>query len=236
MPMNEKQRPQPDLQAESDRGQQQPRRPRRVFLEQEQRAGVERRQRFAERVDAAAPTGVHDGGARTIHRAPSLSLQPAAEIGVFPVQEEVLVHAADLIERAAPDEHTGARHPVDVERLDPSVERRQVVPRQRIVREAARQPRAAAGNRGRQPWKPSCGALHAAVGVEDLGRHDGRICPRQHVRHRFADGIGAGNAIRIQQQEERRPRCPDPQVDAGGEALVRRSLDQHGPRKAAADF
>ena len=88
-----------------------------VLAIEAERAVVERLERGIGRMPAAARADVHrDCLGTNIVRHPAC-LQPAAEIGVFPVQEEPLVESTDRVERLSPDAHAGAGYPVDLDRL-----------------------------------------------------------------------------------------------------------------------
>ena len=78
---------------------------------------MKRDQRCSSGLRAAAAREVRDRDGRDLDREPAPLLQSEAEIGIFPIQKELLIHAADRFERGAPDHHAGARDPVDLNRI-----------------------------------------------------------------------------------------------------------------------
>src|SRR3954452_5226025 len=99
----------------------------------------------------AAPTAhMRQRRVRKVQNSPSSLHQTSAEISIFPIKEEAFVHSTDLVESGPAYEHAGARHPVDFERSRRMIERRKIAPRERVVREAACQPGAAARDTRRQ--------------------------------------------------------------------------------------
>lgn len=88
-----------------------------VFPEEPERTAMECLQRCVSRVATAASTCMYYLGSAMVDRLPACVSEPATEVRVLPVEEEALVHAANLLEGRQAYQHAGTRNPVDLHRL-----------------------------------------------------------------------------------------------------------------------
>ena len=164
--------------------------PGRRACEEPEGAAVERFERRVGGVPAAAPADVRRDDRRHVHRPPAGVLQPAAEVGVLPVEKERLRRSPPTASKASRRTHMQAPDTqstsTGVARI--GIARRQVVTRDRIARQHLREPRAASGDRGREVGKAARRGLDGAVGVHGCAgrprpRRDGRSSQSASAAH-----------------------------------------------------
>ena len=136
-------------------------------------------------------------GRRVHHDRPGVVDQPQAEVFVLVVQEEALVEALHLLQRAAPDQHHRARdkaHAAGAVRTRPM------------------------GGPAVHP--PAVADVELAPAAQQLRRHaaGGRV--GVGAAHQLGDGLGGADAVGVEQQHELGGGGAPAQVVGGAEAQV----------------
>ena len=184
---------------------------------------MERLERRVGGVAAAAPTDMHRAGRGHVHRPPARVLEPAAEVGVLPIEKEALVEPAHRVECVAAHAHASAGHPVDLDgRHVCRIARWKIAARERVAGQHAREPRAPTRDRRRQIRKSPRGWLDGSVGVADARAGDSDVRVALEPFRETTGRLGLDHAVRIDQKDEWRRGGAGAVVYARREAIVSR--------------
>ena len=125
--------------------------------------------------------------------------QPAADVDVFPVEEEALVPPSDALEGASPDEPHRAGNPLDRawSLVDQRIANHLICPR-RVWEDPVEEQRLSVG--GAEARKPSHGELQRTVLLHDPRRYqaDGRVIAQD--THELDDRGRFDASVRVEKQ------------------------------------
>jgi hypothetical protein len=133
---------------------------------------------------AGSPDLVHCRRARHVADVEATVTKPAAQVGVFPIQEEALIESARREERVSTNEEASARQPVhdDARRAASNgVLDHHVAPGHRKKRQQATKSAGATEKSRKHVWIAPCASLHSAVRIKNSGPND--CTPRVGVKH-----------------------------------------------------
>ncbi len=167
-----------------------------------------------------------DAAAGIVCHPPACDPHAAAEIRVLPIEEERLVESAHRVERVPPDQHAGARYPVDVNRLAHVRTRLKIAAAPGIGRPRAREPRAPAAEHRRPPRKRARGCLDCSIARRDEGCHEACLRVRVHPRAQPWDDIGRDGRVGVEHQKQVSVRELRGPVDSRTESRIVRGCDE----------